>query len=315
MKVQELGQTLRMMRLSIHPFILHHFTHSVVLPSYEEVSTDKAAFAAMTRMIHEETNPYNARRLVQYHGREAVVVNPPAWPLDAGGDRPRLRPAVHAAAAPELRPAADSGVRGGEGLDPDHARLFRRLRVLLDHGPRGPHHPEPQRGVDSGGNRPHGREPDFSGTISDLGGPTANMYGMNCSQPEVREKCRRLSCLLPTICPLLATDHGPLIDCSKAARRQPGVKQALVASGIRMDLALRSPEYIRQVAQHHTGGLLKVAPEHCRSRGVAADAQAADRDSSRRSPGSSSRKPPRPARRSFSCRISSPAIRAATCGR
>ena len=106
------------------------------------------------------------------------------------------------------------------------------------------------------------REPDFSGTLSDLGGPTANMYGMNCSQPEAREKCRRQSCLHPTICPRLATDHGPLLHLLDAARRQPGVKQALVASGIRMDLALRSPEYIRQIARHHTGGLLKVAPEH-----------------------------------------------------
>jgi len=88
------------------------------------------------------------------------------------------------------------------------------------------------------------------------------MYQMNCSQPEVREKCRRLSCLHPTICPLLVADHGPLIRLLKAARRQPGVKQALVASGIRMDLALRSPAYIGQIARHHTGGLLKVAPEH-----------------------------------------------------
>ena len=85
---------------------------------------------------------------------------------------------------------------------------------------------------------------------------------MNCSRPEVREKCRRLSCLRPAICPLLATDHGPLLELLEAARREPGVKQALVASGIRMDLALRSPEFIRQVARHHTGGLLKVAPEH-----------------------------------------------------
>ena len=105
-------------------------------------------------------------------------------------------------------------------------------------------------------------QPDFSGTISDLGGPTANMYQMNCSRPEVREKCRRLSCLHPVICPLLKTDHGPLIRLLKAARQQPGVKQALVASGIRMDLALRSPAYIGHVAREHTGGLLKVAPEH-----------------------------------------------------
>ena len=88
------------------------------------------------------------------------------------------------------------------------------------------------------------------------------MYQMNCSRPEVREKCRRLSCLHPVICPLLNTDHGPLIRLLKAARQQPGVKQASVASGIRMDLALRSPAYIGHVARHHTGGLLKVAPEH-----------------------------------------------------
>jgi uncharacterized radical SAM protein YgiQ len=104
--------------------------------------------------------------------------------------------------------------------------------------------------------------PDFSGTISDLGGPTANMFGMNCSEPAAREKCRRPSCLRPTICPHLATDHGPLLELLNAARREPGVKRALVASGIRMDLALRSSEFIRQVARHHTGGLLKVAPEH-----------------------------------------------------
>jgi radical SAM superfamily enzyme YgiQ (UPF0313 family) len=88
------------------------------------------------------------------------------------------------------------------------------------------------------------------------------MYQMNCSRPEVREKCQRLSCLHPTICPRLATDHGPLLRLLKAVRRQPGVKQALVASGIRMDLAARSPAYVRQLVRHHTGGLLKVAPEH-----------------------------------------------------
>ncbi len=88
------------------------------------------------------------------------------------------------------------------------------------------------------------------------------MYRMGCTQPAARANCRRLSCLWPAVCPRLATDHGPLIRLLNAARRQPGVRQALVASGIRMDLALRSPAYIRHVARHHTGGLLKVAPEH-----------------------------------------------------
>jgi uncharacterized radical SAM protein YgiQ len=86
------------------------------------------------------------------------------------------------------------------------------------------------------------RDPQFKGVISDIGGPTANMYRMNCSRPDVRAKCRRLSCVHPTICKLLNTDHGPLIDLMKSVRQQPGVKKALVASGIRMDLAHRSPE-------------------------------------------------------------------------
>jgi uncharacterized radical SAM protein YgiQ len=105
-------------------------------------------------------------------------------------------------------------------------------------------------------------DPEFKGTVSDIGGPTANMYRMNCTNAELRAKCRRVSCVHPAICPQLGTDHGPLIQLMQAARRQPGVKKVCVASGIRMDLALRSAKYIAEVAKHHTGGLLKVAPEH-----------------------------------------------------
>jgi uncharacterized radical SAM protein YgiQ len=102
----------------------------------------------------------------------------------------------------------------------------------------------------------------FKGTISDLGGPTANMYEMRCTRPEVEAICRRLSCVHPTICKLLGTDHGPLVDLMKTVRAQPGVKRALVASGVRMDLAQRSSEYMRELTAHHVGGHLKVAPEH-----------------------------------------------------
>ncbi len=243
-------------------FVIRASSLTVVLPSYEQVSTDKAVFAAMTRTIHEETDPSSARRLVQYHGREAVVVNPPAWPLtpeeiDRIYDLPftrRPHPSYGRQRIPAFEVVKDSvqimrGCFGGcafcsitvhEGRiiqSRSEASILEEIRRMTE-------------------------QPDFSGTISDLGGPTANMYQMNCSRPAVREKCRRLSCLHPAICPLLATDHGPLIRLLKAVRRQPGVKQAWVASGIRMDLALRSPAYIRQVARHHTGGLLKVAPEH-----------------------------------------------------
>jgi uncharacterized radical SAM protein YgiQ len=235
---------------------------SVVLPSYEDVSTDKTAFAAMTRTIHGEADPSSARRLVQYHGREAVVVNPPAWPLSQEEiDRVyglpftrRPHPSYGREQIPAFAVVKDSiqimrGCFGGcafcsitihEGRivqSRSQESILAEIRRMAD-------------------------EPGFSGTISDLGGPTANMYAMNCSRPEVREKCQRLSCLHPAICPLLTTDHGPLIALLTAAEREPGVKQALVASGVRMDLALRSPAYIRRLARHHTGGLLKVAPEH-----------------------------------------------------
>ena len=105
-------------------------------------------------------------------------------------------------------------------------------------------------------------EKGFSGVVSDIGGPTANMYQMQCQKPEVEAVCRRQSCVHPTICKLLGTDHGPLIQLMKETRETPGIKKVLVASGIRMDLARRSPEYMKELVRHHVGGRLKVAPEH-----------------------------------------------------
>jgi uncharacterized radical SAM protein YgiQ len=105
-------------------------------------------------------------------------------------------------------------------------------------------------------------DPSFTGTVSDIGGPTANMYAMRCTRPEVEEKCRRLSCVHPKVCKLLGTDHSPLIDLMRRARQQKGVKKVLVASGIRMDLARRDRTYVRELVRHHVGGHLKVAPEH-----------------------------------------------------
>jgi uncharacterized radical SAM protein YgiQ len=105
-------------------------------------------------------------------------------------------------------------------------------------------------------------DPKFKGVVSDIGGPTANMYEMRCSRPEVEAVCRRQSCVHPTICKLLGTDHGPLVKLMRDVRQAPGIKKVLVASGIRMDLARRSPEYMRELVRHHVGGHLKVAPEH-----------------------------------------------------
>jgi len=115
-----------------------------------------------------------------------------------------------------------------------------------------------------------GEDPGFKGTVSDIGGPTANMYGMGCTKPDIERICRRLSCVSPTICKCLGTDHGPLVELMKRSRDVPGIKKVVVASGIRMDLALLSPEYMRQLTRHHVGGRLKVAPEHVNPRVLAA---------------------------------------------
>lgn len=235
----------------------------IVLPSYEEVAADNQAFARMTRIAHLETNPYNARRLLQLHGREAVVINPPAYPLsEAEMDRVyglpyQRRP--HPCYGDEPIPAFEvvkhsvqimRGCFGGCtfcSITAHEGRIIqsRSIASVLDEV------------------RKMAAAPDFKGVISDIGGPTANMYRMNCSRPEVREKCRRLSCIHPTVCKLLKADHEPLIELYRAVRQEKGVKKALVASGIRMDLAQRSPEYLDELVRHHVGGHLKVAPEHC----------------------------------------------------
>ncbi|MEX0713666.1 MAG: YgiQ family radical SAM protein [Pirellulales bacterium] len=236
--------------------------NTIRLPSYEQVSSDKWAFAEMTRIAHNETNPHNAKRLAQYHDREAVVANPPALPLsEAEMDRVygcaftrRPHPSYGKQRIPAYEVVKDSvqimrGCFGGCtfcSITAHEGRIIQsrsRESVLAEI-------------------RQVAAQPDFSGVISDIGGPTANMYQMRCSRPEVEAKCRRLSCVHPTICKLLGTDHGPLVQLMREAREEPGVKKVLVASGIRMDLARRSPEYMRELATHHVGGHLKVAPEH-----------------------------------------------------
>jgi uncharacterized radical SAM protein YgiQ len=236
--------------------------NTMVLPSFEEVSADKHAFAEMTRSAHLETNPYNARRLLQFHGREAIVANPPSLPLsEAEMDRVyglpyarRPHPSYGGRNIPAFDVVKDSiqimrGCFGGCtfcSITAHEGRIIQsrsRESVIA----------EIERML---------QDPEFKGVISDIGGPTANMYRMNCTRPEVQAKCRRLSCVHPKICKLLGTDHGPLIDLMREVRRQQRIKKALVASGVRMDLAQRSPAYMRELVQHHTGGHLKIAPEH-----------------------------------------------------
>ena len=239
-----------------------HTWGTIRLPSYEAVSTDPIAFCEMTKISHLETNPHNAKRLVQQHGPEAVVVNPPALPLSQPEmDRiyglPYTRkphPCYGQQNIPAYQVVKDSVqiMRGCFGGCTFCSITAHEGRIIQS------------RSEDSvlAEIRRMTADPEFSGVVSDIGGPTANMYEMKCVRPEVEAKCRRLSCVHPTICKLLGTDHGPLVQLMQKAREEPGVRKVLVASGIRMDLARRDPVYMKELATHHVGGHLKIAPEH-----------------------------------------------------
>jgi uncharacterized radical SAM protein YgiQ len=234
----------------------------VVLPSYEVVSSDKRAFAAASRLLQYETNAHNARPLLQPHGDQAVYFNPPALPLEEAEmdelyDLPFQR-APHPAYGGKRIPAFDTvkesivtmrGCFGGctfcsitehEGRiiqSRSADSVIREVRALT-------------------------RMQGFSGVISDVGGPTANMYRMSCGDERTESACRRLSCVHPGVCDNLRTDHDPLIDLLRRVRAEKGIKRVFVASGVRYDLAERSPAFIRELAERHTGGQLSVAPEH-----------------------------------------------------
>ena len=233
----------------------------IVLPSFDEVRTDKHAFVEATRLIHINTSPFNAKTLVQYHDRQAVVVNPPMLPIsEAEMDRiydlpyTRRPHPSYTEPIPTFEMIKDSVtiMRGCFGGCTFCSITTHQGRTIQS------------RSQESILNevRKVAADPEFKGTISDIGGPTANMYQMRCTRPEVEAICKRLSCVHPSICKLLGTDHGPLIKLMKRARTEPGIRTVLVASGIRMDIAQLSPEYLKELATHHVGGHLKVAPEH-----------------------------------------------------
>jgi uncharacterized radical SAM protein YgiQ len=234
----------------------------LVLPSYEEVKADKQAFALMSRQFQHETNPFNGRAILQAHGDEAVFFNPPALPLseeemDGLYDLPFMRlphPSYAGARIPAYETVKNSIVtmRGCFGGCTFCSITEHEGRVIQSRSA-----DNVLREV-----RALSRMEGFKGTISDLGGPTANMYKMTCRDEKIESSCRRLSCVHPGICENLVTDHAPLIDLMKKVRKEPGVKRVYIASGVRYDLAERSPEFVRELAQHHTGGQLSVAPEH-----------------------------------------------------
>jgi len=235
----------------------------LVLPDYDTVRADKHAFSEMSRTFQYETNPGNARPLLQRHGGEAVYFEPPAEPLatddmDALYDLPftRLPHWSYAEGIPAYETVKHSivSMRGcfggctfcsiteheGRVIQSRSAEsILREVRALR-------------------------RMDDFHGTITDVGGPTANMYQMKCRSETIERACRRLSCVHPGVCPNLLTDHEPLLDVLQQVRREPGVKKVFLASGIRYDLAERSPRFVRELAASYTGGQLSVAPEHVR---------------------------------------------------
>jgi len=235
----------------------------VRLPSYDVVKDDPIMYAHASRVFHLESNPGNARALVQAHGERDVWLNPPPLPLamdemDGVYDLPYARaphPSYGKANIPawEMIRFSVNIMRGCFGGCTFCSITEHEGRIIQSRS-----EPSILREIELIRDKTKG----FTGTISDLGGPTANMYRLACKDKKIEESCRRLSCVYPTICSNLGTDHSKLIQLYRKARAIPGVKKILVSSGLRYDLAVRSPEYVKELVTHHVGGFLKIAPEH-----------------------------------------------------
>ena len=245
------------------------------LPSYEQVKSDAVLYAHANRVLHLETNPGNARALVQAHGEGAtardVWLNPPPIPLttaemDHVFDLPYAR-------SPHPAYADEHGRHDGATKIPAWEMIRFSVNIMrgcfggctfcsiTEHEGRiiqSRSEDSIIREVEEMRDEVEG----FTGVVSDLGGPTANMYRLGCKSPEIEAACRKPSCVYPGICSNLTTDHAPLIKIYKRTRELRGVKKVLIGSGLRYDLAIKSPEYVKELVQHHVGGYLKIAPEH-----------------------------------------------------
>jgi len=238
-------------------------TSYVRLPSFEKVRNDSALYAHASRVLHQEANPYNARPLIQKHGTREIWVNPPPIPLETdemdsvfGFPYARI---PHPSYGDAKIPAYDmirfsvNIMRGCFGGCTFCSITEHEGRIIQSRS---------QESVLTEIEEIRDKVPGFTGTISDLGGPTANMYHLTCKSETILKNCRRLSCVYPTICKNLETSHKPTTELYRAARKIPGVKRIAIASGLRYDLAVKDPEYVRELVTHHVGGLLKIAPEH-----------------------------------------------------
>jgi uncharacterized radical SAM protein YgiQ len=232
------------------------------MPSFEAVANDPVLYAHASRILHVESNPGNARALVQRHGDREVWINPPPIPLAT-----REMDAVY-----ELPYARQPHPEYGKAKIPAYEMIRFSVTIqrrcfggctfcsITEHEGRIIQNRSAD-SIISEIETIRDSVPGFTGVISDLGGPTANMYRLACKSTAIESACRRPSCVFPGICPNLNTDHSPLIDLYRRARALPGVKKVLIASGVRYDLATESPDYVKELAQHHVGGYLKIAPE------------------------------------------------------
>jgi uncharacterized radical SAM protein YgiQ len=235
----------------------------VKLPAFEQVSVNKPLYAHASRILHQETNPGCARAIMQRHGDRSVWLNPPAFPLTTeemdgvfGLPYQRVPHPVYGKAkipAYDMIKTSVNIMRGCFGGCSFCSITEHEGRIIQSRS---------QESILREIEEIRDKVPGFTGVISDLGGPTANMYRLRCKNPKAEQTCRRPSCVYPTICEHMDTDQSPTVDLYRAARKLPGVKKVLVASGVRYDLAVEDPNYVRELVQHHVGGYLKIAPEH-----------------------------------------------------
>ncbi len=233
------------------------------LPSFEKVSKDSVLYAHASRILHQESNPFNAKPLIQKHGSQEVWINPPPIPLETAEmdgifDLPyarRAHPSYGDAKIPayEMIQTSVNIMRGCFGGCTFCSITEHEGRIIQSRS---------EESILKEIESIRDTVPGFTGTISDLGGPTANMYRQQCKSEEILSNCKRLSCVYPTICKNLDTSHKPTTQLYRKARAIPGIKFIAIASGLRYDLAIEDPEYVKELVTHHVGGYLKIAPEH-----------------------------------------------------
>ena len=239
------------------------FASFIKLPSYETVKNDKVLYAHTSRIFHRETNPYNAKPLAQAHGDRYIWLNPPPIPLatdeiDSVFGLPYQR-VPHPSYGDEKIPAYEmirfsvNIMRGCFGGCTFCSITEHEGRIIQSRS---------KESILAELENIRDKTPGFTGVISDLGGPTANMWRLGCKSAEIEASCKRPSCVYPGICKNLNTDQTPLIDLYREARATDGVKKVLIASGLRYDLAVKTPEYVKELVTEHVGGYLKIAPEH-----------------------------------------------------